>query len=123
MTLALQSSHAVLHYGGTLMTEENHTIRLLTEMREEGRAERADLAHRLDEAKDERAELAQRLDQAKDEREGLRQRVTEGEIRTSTELLSVSGSLDEIKALIRQQAAIKMVVTDHERRMRKLEGE
>ncbi len=98
------------------MSEKDHTIRLLTEMRDEMRE-----GFLL--ARAERESLQNALELSRVERGALRRRIAESEMRTSTELLSVSGSLDEIKALLRQQSAIKIVVTDHERRIRKLEGE
>ncbi len=109
------------------MAEENHTIRLLTEMRK-------DMSEMRKETRDEftsvREEMRAEFRTARQEREelreqgaALRQRMVEGEVRLSTELLAVSGALDEVKGLLRQQSAIKMVVTDHERRLRKLEGD
>lgn len=105
------------------MTKENLTIRLLTEMRKSMEDMNERLAETRDEMRSEFANVHQDLDEARTERSALRQRIAEGEMRTATELLSVSGSLDEIKALIRQQSAVKLVVTDHERRIRKLEGD
>lgn len=102
------------------MTEENHTIRLLTEMRKEMRDEftsvREEMRAGFRTAQQEREEL-------REQGAALRQRMVEGEVRITTELLAVTGAIDETKGLVRQQSAIKMVVTDHERRLRKLEGD
>ncbi len=63
------------------------------------------------------------LAQATAERRELRTRMVEGETRLATELLAVSGAIQEAKGLIMQQGALKFVVQDHETRLRKLEGE
>lgn len=44
-------------------------------------------------------------------------------MRLSTEILAVAGTLQETKGLIMQHSAIKHVVTDHERRIQKLESD
>lgn len=109
------------------MTEENHTIRLLTKMHAEIQQAREEMQQTREEMRSEfanvRQEMKEGFEVAREERAALRQRMVEGEIRVSTELLAVGGALDEVKGLVRQQAAIKMVVTDHERRIRKLEGD
>lgn len=105
------------------MAEENHTIRLLAEIRKEMSETREEMRDGFRTAQQERDELRAKLGEASAERAALRQRMVEGEVRIATELLAVTGAIDETKGLVRQQSTIKMVVTDHERRLRKLEGD
>ena len=105
------------------MTEESHTIRLLTEMRQEIRAGFKDVDKRFKGVDKRFKDVDKQFEEARMEREALRQRMVEGEVRLSTELLEVSGAIDKATALLRQQSAIKLVVRDHERRIRKLENE
>ena len=105
------------------MTEENHTIRLLIEMRKDMREgfERvtgrfAQVDGELEKAKADRFELRKQMND-------LRKRMVEGETRLATELIAVSGAIQEAKGLIMQQGALKFVVQDHETRLRKIEAE
>lgn len=101
------------------MTGDNHTIRLLTEMRKDiadALSEtRKEMRDGFEEAHAERGELRQQMSE-------LRAHVGESETRLATELLAVSGAIQEAKGLIMQQGAIKFVVQDHERRISKLES-
>ncbi len=102
------SRHRVLQSKGDPMAE-NHTIRLLTEMRAEIQTGMKDM----------RSEM-------KDMQEGIeanRRRITESQTRLSTEILAVAGAVQETKGLIMQQSAIKAIVDDHEQRINKLERE
>lgn len=122
------------------MTEENQTLQLLKEMREEVRelsGMREEVRDRFDQvderfsqvdselegAKAERAEMRIQLADAKLERSQLRKRVVDSEMRLATELIAVTGAIEETKGLVLQQAAIRLTVRDHERRLRKLERE
>ncbi len=77
------------------MTEENHTIRLLNEMRNEVREGFKSVDRELAQAKAERRDLKRQMTE-------LRAHVGESETRLATELLAVSGAIQEAKGLIMQ---------------------
>ncbi len=99
------------------MTVENHTIRLLQEVRKDVADVRKDVA-------DVRMQVetnGQGLEHAAQERSALRQHLRHMEIRISTEIKDVAGAVLELKGLVVQSGAIRARVDDHEQRLLDLE--
>ncbi len=75
---------------------------------------REDLAARIDTTNE-------RLDQTNDRLERLERRQHETEVRVTTELIAVAQTVRDLSKLVAEDRQLRKQVTDHEKRINKLE--
>jgi len=98
------------------------TNQILIEIRDEIRTTRTDLSGRIDETNQRLDQTNQRLDQSNQRLDRLERRQVEGEIRISTEVVALTGALNQLKDTLLEDRDLRQTVLDHERRLRSLEA-
>lgn len=103
------------------MTVENHTLRLLQEIRSEIETNRNGIEANRKAIEANAVAIGRGLNHASEERSALLQHLRHMEIRISTEIKDVAGAVLELKGLVVQNSAVRARVDDHETRIRDLE--